>query len=241
MSISPTQHSILALSTQAPSKFSFSPDEKKISFLDCVEGTKHVLNGIDMHTGELSLLAGPPGTGDTEENLSLEEKLRRERTRTVHTGVTSYLWSKADVPWLLIPIEGSLYIKEVNAPLRVLYEKSTFGGAIDPQISPNGEMVAFVSDAEIYIVDVASGMTEQLTGCARGTGRTNGLANYIAQEEMDRYHGFWWSPDSQFIAFEHVDETHIPQYRILHQGKDAVGKDAQEDHHYPFAGENNPR
>ena len=36
------------------------------------------------------------------------------------------------------------------------------------------------------------------------------------------------------------DESHIPQYRIVHQGNDAVGAGAQEDHHYPFAGEDNP-
>jgi Dipeptidyl peptidase IV (DPP IV) N-terminal region len=60
------------------------------------------------------------------------------------------------------------------------------------------------------------------------------------------------------------DETHIPLYRIMHQGKDGVGEDAQEDHRclfgdfrcqrplplhsidpvsfrYPFAGAANPR
>jgi dipeptidyl-peptidase 4 len=50
-------------------------------------------------------------------------------------------------------------------------------------------------------------------------GLTHGLAEYIAQEEMGRSHGFWWSPDSRF-GFEEVDETHIPVYRIVHQGKE---------------------
>ena len=27
-----------------------------------------------------------------------------------------------------------------------------------------------------------------------------------------------------------VDETHIPQYRIMHQGKAVLGEGAQEDH-----------
>ena len=36
-------------------------------------------------------------------------------------------------------------------------------------------------------------------------------------------HGFWWSHDSAWLAFEEVDETHIPIYRIVHQGKDATG------------------
>ncbi|MBW2451837.1 MAG: DPP IV N-terminal domain-containing protein, partial [Deltaproteobacteria bacterium] len=81
----------------------------------------------------------------------------------------------------------------------------------------------------------------QITHGARGTGKTHGIAEYIAQEEMERSDGFWWSPDSQWIAFTEVDETGIPEYRIVHQGKDIVGDGAQEDHRYPFAGEANAR
>ncbi|GAG18462.1 unnamed protein product, partial [marine sediment metagenome] len=81
----------------------------------------------------------------------------------------------------------------------------------------------------------------QLTSGARGTGKTHGLAEYIAQEEMGRHHGFWWSKDGKWLAFAEVDETHISRYRIVHQGKDEVGEGAQEDHGYPFAGTENAR
>ncbi|RRT56340.1 hypothetical protein BHE74_00006512 [Ensete ventricosum] len=53
---------------------------------------------------------------------------------------------------------------------------------------------------------------------------------------MDRKTGFWWSPDSKYIAFAEVDSAEIPLFRIMHQGKSSVGSDAQEDHAYPFAG-----
>ncbi|KAL5998951.1 hypothetical protein ACLOJK_009900 [Asimina triloba] len=68
---------------------------------------------------------------------------------------------------------------------------------------------------------------------------THGLAEYIAQEEMDRKTGFWWSPDSKYIAFTEVDASEIPLFRIMHQGKNSVGSDSQEDHAYPFAGMSN--
>ena len=68
----------------------------------------------------------------------------------------------------------------------------------------------------------------------------NGLADFVAQG-MDRYRGFWWAPNGKKIAYEQVDESHIPVYRILHQGKDSVGDGAQEDHRYPFAGAGNPK
>jgi dipeptidyl-peptidase-4 len=57
---------------------------------------------------------------------------------------------------------------------------------------------------------------------------------------MSRYEGYWISKDSKMVAFEQVDESHIPNYRIMHQGSDQVGEGAQEDHRYPFAGASNP-
>ncbi|KAL7183608.1 hypothetical protein ACSBR2_025908 [Camellia fascicularis] len=68
---------------------------------------------------------------------------------------------------------------------------------------------------------------------------THGLAEYIAQEEMDRKNGYWWSLDSKLIAFTEVDSSEIPLFRIMHQGKNTVGAEAQEDHAYPFVGASN--
>jgi dipeptidyl-peptidase-4 len=98
-----------------------------------------------------------------------------------------------------------------------------------------------VQDAEVHVAECFGGAPRQVTSGARGTGRTNGLAEYVAQEEMHRHEGWWWSRDSRFLAFEEVDETHIPVYRIVHQGKNAVGDAAQEDHRYPFAGAANAK
>lgn len=58
---------------------------------------------------------------------------------------------------------------------------------------------------------------------------------------MERKVGFWWSPDSKYLAFTEVDSSDIPLFRIMHQGKGSVGPEAQEDHPYPFTGESNVR
>merc|ERR1712127_6956 len=58
-------------------------------------------------------------------------------------------------------------------------------------------------------------------------------------EEMSRNEGFWISPDAKFVAFEQSDESHIPNFKIMHQGQ--ADPSRQEDHRYPFAGEANPK
>ena len=138
-------------------------------------------------------------------------------------GVTSYAWAK-DAAVLLVPRPDGVL---VDGSVRVE------GAVIDPQLSPDGTRLAYVRDGELWVDG------EQVThGADPDAGRTNGLAEYIAQEEMGRLHGFWWSCDSVRLAYVEVDERHIPEFRIGHLGSAAVEEEA---HRYPFAGAENAR
>ncbi len=219
-----------------PGDFAFSPDDRLITYLYSPdESLTRQLYTFDPETGEQRPLVVPPGDGTTEEGISLEEALRRERQRQRGLGVTQYAWAR-HANRLLVPFGGALFVQDGDgAPLREILPSGAHP-ALDPQLSPDGAWVAYVQDAELSVVSADGGEPRQLTHGARGTGKTHGLAEFIAQEEMGRSHGFWWSSDSERIAFTEVDETQIPVYRITHQGKDATGDGAQEDHRYSFAG-----
>ena len=198
------------------------------------------LFAFDPQTGKHSLLVAAPGGGTTEENVSPEEALRRERMRQLEVGVTGYAWS-GETGRLLVPAQGDLYLSDGPfQPLRQLLD-SQGQPALDARFSPDGNWIAFVQDAELCVLPSAGGEPRQVTFGARLAGKTHGLAEYVAQEEMGRRAGYWWSPDSRWLAFEEVDESHIPVYRIVHQGKPQTGNTAQEDHRYPFAGQPNAR
>jgi dipeptidyl-peptidase 4 len=222
-----------------PDCLAFSPDDCWITYLFSPEHSlTRRLFGCEPQTGERRQLANFQDQQTGEGEITLEETLRRERQRLRERGVTQYAWAK-DANRLLIPVQDKLFIQDPsdNAPRLILDAQER--PLQDPQISPDGEWVAFVQGGELHVLSCEGGTPQQITRGALPEGKTNGLAEYVAQEEMDRSHGFWWSPDSQWLAFEEVDETHIPVYRILHLGKDQVGAGAQEDHHYPFAGKEN--
>lgn len=224
--------------TSTPGSVKFTPDGKHLTYLFSPEGSlSRDLYVQPIEGGERRLLFTPPGGGETEDNLSEEEKLRRERLRMRSLGVTSYAWSKK-ADRFLVPVRGDLYVQEgLEGALHHIVQ--TEGSpAIDARFSPDGAFVAYVRDAEVYVVPALGGASVQVTSGARGTGKTHGLAEYIAQEEMGRHHGWWWSLDGSEIAFTEVDEQHIPIYRIEHQGKDAPH---HEDHGYPFAGQPNAK
>lgn len=221
-----------------PGSLTFSPDHSLITFLQSPDGSlNNALYRFDPQTGNSALITRAPGEGVQEDGISLDEALRRERQRQRNLGITHYYW--IDNQTILLPIQGEIYIYAPTKNTLTLLQDNHAGPCLDPQSAPDGKNIAYAQNGELFVVSVESGIARQLTFSARAAGITNGIAEFIAQEEMGRSQGYWWSPDSQYIAFEEVDENHIPVYRITHQGKDATGEYFQEDHRYPFPGQAN--
>jgi len=116
--------------------------------------------------------------------------------------------------------------------------------AIDPQLSPDGQLFAFCVMGEIFVAPCheCSPPTQITFGADLKNSITHGLADFVAQEEMDRYRGFWWSLDSKGIVFARVDESKVPPFRITHHECESTTTEScmYEDHRYPFAGKANP-
>ncbi|CAA7023355.1 unnamed protein product [Microthlaspi erraticum] len=225
----------------APTAVSFSPDDSLITYLfSPEENLNRRVYAFDVTKGESSLVFSPPDGGVDESNISPEEKLRRERLRERGLGVTRYEWVKTNLKmkFIVVPLPAGVYMKDLTSspnPELILPCTPT-SPVIDPRLSPNGLLLAYVRDSELHVLNLLKNQTQQLTNGANESTLTYGLAEYIAQEEMDRRSGYWWSLDSKFIAYTEVDSSLIPLFRIMHQGKSSVGSEAQEDHAYPFAG-----
>jgi dipeptidyl-peptidase-4 len=213
----------------APGAIAYAPDGRFISYLFSDRGDLvRDLWRTDLGTGRREKWLSPPDEGVTEANVSREESLRRERQRILTTGITQYAWAE-DAMVLLMPIRDAVYRWRDGGLTQVAQQ------ATDPQISHDGARIFFVRNSEVWCVDDAG--ERQLTSGSE-VGVTNGLAEFTAQEELDRHHGFWPSPDGRLVAFQQTDERHIPVYPIVHQATERV---EVEEHRYPFAGAANAR
>ena len=160
---------------------------------------------------EAVLLSADSLLGGHEEDLSPEERARRERMRMAARGIAAYSLSR-DGRTLLVPLSGRLFLVERST--RTAREiVSRAGYPIDPQLSPDGKRLACVRDGDLYVTDVASGVETRLT--TGGGGEVNhGLAEFAAQEEMGRFRGFWWSPDSATLAYEESNTTGMQRFFV---------------------------
>ena len=170
-----------------------------------------------------------------QEQLTAEELARRERMRSAARGIASFELSR-DGRQILVPLSGSLFLIE-RATGKVHELKSTAGHPIDARYSPNGKSLAAVRDGDLYVLDIASGSERRLTHGASQT-LSHGLAEFVAQEEMARMHGYWWSPDSSHIAYQQTDTSRVEQLYIADPTKPENPPDAWR---YPRPGQENAR
>ncbi|MEV4866145.1 S9 family peptidase [Streptomyces ossamyceticus] len=197
----------------APRAFSVAPDGSRVVFLRSSSGTDRAnkLWVLDLPEGSERVAAEPGALlrGSSEE-LSAEERARRERSREGGAGIVGYA-TDAAVELASFALSGRLFVAELRAGTARGLDVP--GPVIDPRPSPDGRYVAYVARGALRVVEAEGGGDRALT--EEGTENvTHGLAEFIAAEEMGRSRGFWWSPESDRLLVARVDDTPVRRWWI---------------------------
>ena len=211
-----------------------APDGARVTFLQSRPEDKQKLDLWEFHIGdgERRLLVDSEALLGGEEQLDEVELARRERQRIKHTGIVEYSYSP-DGKALLFPLGGDLYYLPIGGEPRQLTR--TDATETDAKISPGGGFVSFIREQNLYVIDLETGEERALTNDGGGT-ISFGMAEFVAQEEMYRDTGYWWSEDDSRIAYARVDESGVSLVNRYEISADGVTSIPQR---YPFAGESN--
>ncbi|GGY28721.1 prolyl oligopeptidase family serine peptidase [Streptomyces anulatus] len=197
----------------APRAFTVSPDETRVIFLRSMSGTDRTtrLWVLDPATGEERIAADPEVLlGGSAEKLSAQERARRERTREGSSGIVSYAVDAA-AELAAFALSGKVYVAELRAgTARAL---PVPGPVIDPRPSPDGRHVAYVAKGALRVVG-AGGEGDRALAEPENSHVTYGLAEFIAAEELHRYRGFWWSPESDRLLVARADDSPVQRWYI---------------------------
>ncbi len=215
-----------------PQSLRFSPDGARVTFLRAKEEDRRVLDlwAIDAAGGEPYRLVDSRALAPEERELSQEEIAFRERARISSRGIVQYQWD-ASGEAILAPLDGDVfYIDVETGEARRLMETEAF--ETDAKVSPQGGFVSFIRDQNLWLHRLGDGGEVQVTD--EGGGLVSwGVAEFVAQEEMGRYTGYWWSPDDSRIAIARIDESPVEIVERLEI--DGTGLSSVEQR-YPLAG-----
>ena len=201
------------LNGPSPRSLTIAPDGSRVAFLRGREDDQNQLDlwEYEVASGRTRRLVDSLALG-THKELSDAEKARRERERIAQLkGIVAYRWAP-DARKLLFSVGERLWLYDLDAKpgtgLRALTPEGL--EVNDAKVSPRGRYVSFVSRQNLYTIDLHSGRTYQLTRDGKGPIH-NGEAEFVAQEEMARFTGYWWAPDDSAIAFERYDESGVDE------------------------------
>jgi len=223
-----------ALDGPAPRQVKLSPDGRYLTLLrNRVEDRdRYDLWGYDIDTREWRMLVDSQALGSGRE-LSEDEKMQRERARVGSLkGIISYQWS-SDGSGVLVPLDGDLYLARLDGTVTQLTD--TEGTELNPKLSSKGGFVSFVRDRRLWVGPVGAEAAPITPADEADTIRW-GEAEFVAQEEMARLQGYWWSPDDSRIVVQRTDEASVG---IVTRA--AIGAKGTKvfDQRYPAAGTDN--
>lgn len=225
------------LSGPSPRALRYAPDGSRVTLLKAREDDYERYDLWEYHIADqrLDMLVDSQALVAGEEQLSDEEKARRERQRIFGRGIMEYVWAD-DSASILFPLAGDIYRFDLasKSSRRLTH---TPGFETDVRTSPQGRYVSFVREQNLFAIDLANDRERQLTRDGGGPIK-NGMAEFVAQEEMGRYTGYWWSPDERYLAYLQVDESPVDRVTRSEIYADRIDTITQR---YPAAGRPNVR
>nr|WP_040571407.1 S9 family peptidase [Shewanella benthica] len=222
-----------ALAGTSPRGLKLSPDGKRVTYLAGRKDDQYFYDlwQMDVASGKKSILVDADKL--TIGELSDEEKARRERQRIYGQGIMEYFWSD-DSQAILIPASGVLYYFSVDDG-EVNLLPTGDGFVTDARLSPKGNYVSFVRDQNLFVLELKTSKLTAMTTDGGGAIK-NAMAEFVAQEEMGRMTGYWWSPDESAIAYTRIDESGVELVTRNEIYADGIKLTEQR---YPYAGKNN--
>ena len=104
-----------------------------------------------------------------------------------------------------------------------------------PDISPNGNMLAYVYNNNMYIFNLENGTSTQVTNDG-DYNHINGNCDWVYEEEFEFTQAYVWGPDGDYITYYHFDQTQVPEFQMaMYDGL----YPSQYKYKYPKAGEPN--
>ncbi len=159
-------------------------------------------------------------------------------------GIDSFVFSKDEKQVLLANNSNQIFRYSFTANF-FLYNLDTkkltkiLEQVQQPTFSPDGTKIGFAKENNLFIYDIASQKTTQVTTDGIKNSIINGITDWVYEEELAFVKAFDWSADSKKLAFIRFDESEVPEFSMNIFKKELYP--TVETFKYPKAGEKNSK
>jgi dipeptidyl-peptidase-4 len=218
-----------------PRNFVISPDGGRVFFLRSRSGSDPLTCLWELDGAGKERLVADPGVllGGSADEVSPQERVRRERAREQSTGIVAYATDQA-VRLAAFALSGRLWVADLDRA--TARELAATGPVIDPRPDPAGAVVGYVAGGAVRVI-TADGHDDRALAAPEGPDVSYGLPDHEAAESMERHRGFWWAPDGSRILAARVDTTRVQRWYIADPADPAAPPVRVP---YPRAGTANP-
>src|SRR6201981_1741429 len=190
----------------------WAPDGKMVTFLAPNGNGKDAtteLRGLEIATGQRRLLVSAE---KLETVLPAGKPPQTPATGLGRHPASQYVWAPNGKNLLFVgPNSLSWFDLQKQAARTLLQGKESIA---DVKISPDGRLVSFVREHNLFVVNVADGKERAVTRGGTEAVR-QGELDWVYPEELDLKTAYWWSPDSTRIAFLEMDESKVTKYPLV--------------------------
>ena len=107
----------------------------------------------------------------------------------------------------------------------------------EPTFSPDGTQIAFAKENNLFIYNLASKITKQITTDGNKNQVINGITDWVYEEEFAFVRAFDWNASGDQLAYIKFDESAVPEFSMLIFENELYPKVTT--FKYPKAGEKN--
>ncbi len=200
----------------------FSGDGRYLFYLLPDASRALSLHRTEIETGEDRVIVG----GESGVAASAVEELRRERLRIAFSGVSFYTLLGRDR--IIVNAGGGFVVCDIDGILDAEYDLE---GARECIACDEVRAVAMTTGEEVWLV-----FPGERRRIATTSGKSLGVAEYVAQEELGRMSGLWATSGGEMIIAAEVDESMVSEHVIV---RTDVHPNTVERYRYPFVGEAN--
>jgi dipeptidyl-peptidase 4 len=206
----------------APRNVTVAADGSVVAFLRS-EGPEDPVTSLwvlDLADGAERCVADPRMLlADGGDDLPPEERARRERARESAAGITAYV-ADASHTVATAALAGRLVVADLRRGEARLVEVP--GPVVDPRPDPTGTRVAWLCGSGLWVAELSDPTSARVLAADDDPMVTWGAAEFVAAEEMDRFRGYWWSPDGTSVLATRVDEEPVDRWWIADPATPAV-------------------